>query len=95
MSISNEELLIRGLVDDIYQMEEKINLLNESLNKDNGQNISFKRIENLKSIKSYLIQQKIALNDSLLLETKNNSDIIQEKIDQIKNLENNLESKKK
>ena len=36
MSISNEELLIRGLVDDIYQMEEKINMLNESLNKDNG-----------------------------------------------------------
>ena len=94
MSISNEEFLIRGLVDDIYQMEEKINLLNESINKDNGQNFSFKRIENLKSIKSNLIQQKIALNDSLLLETKNNSDIIQEKIDQIKNIENNLESKK-
>ena len=94
MSISNEELLIRGLVDDIYQMEEKINLLNESLNKDNGQNISLKRIEKLKSIKSYLIQQKIALNDSLLLETKNNSDIIQEKVDQIKDIENILESKK-
>jgi hypothetical protein len=94
MSISNEELLIRALVDDIYQTEEKINLLNESLNKDNTQNTTFKKIETLKSIKDNLIQQKLSLNDSLLLKTKNNSDVIQEKLDKIKDIENNLESKK-
>ena len=94
MSISNEELLIRALVDDIYQTEEKINLLNESLNKDNTQNTTFKKIETLKSIKDNLIQQKLSLNDSLLLKTKNNSDVIQEKLEKIKDIENNLESKK-
>ena len=94
MSISNEELLIRALVDDIYQTEEKINLLNESLNKDNSQNSTFKKIETLKTIKNNLIQQKLSLNDSLLLKTRNNSDVIQEKLDKIKDIENNLESKK-
>ena len=94
MSISNEELLIRALVDDIYQTEEKINSLNESLNKDNSQNTSFKRIENLKQMKNNLIQQRISLNDSFALETKNNSDVIQEKLDKIKEIENNLQSKK-
>jgi hypothetical protein len=94
MSISNEELLIRALVDDIYQTEEKINSLNESLNKDYSQNTSFKRIENLKQMKNNLIQQRISLNDSFVLESKNNSDVIQEKLDKIKDIENNLQSKK-
>lgn len=94
MSISNEELLIRALVDDIYQTEEKINSLNESLSKDNGHNTSFKRIENLKQMKNNLIQQRISLNDSFVLESKNNSDVIQEKLDKIKEIENNLQSKK-
>ena len=94
MSISNEELLIRALVDDIYQTEEKINSLNESLNKDNSQNTSFKRIENLKQMKNNLIQQRISLNDSFALESKNNSDVIQEKLSKIKEIENKLQSKK-
>lgn len=94
MSISNEELLIRALVDDIYQTEEKINSLNESLNKDNSQNTSFKRIENLKQMKNNLIQQRISLNDSFALESKNNSDVIQEKLGKIKEIENKLQLKK-
>ena len=94
MSISNEELLIRALVDDIYQTEEKINSLNESLNKDYSQNTSFKRIENLKQMKNNLIQQRISLNDSFVQESKNNSEAIQEKLDKIKDIENNLQSKK-
>lgn len=94
MSISNEELLIRALVDDIYQTEEKINLLNESLNKDNSQNTSFKRIENLKQMKNNLIQQRLSLNDSFVFESKNNTDLIQEQLDKIKDIENNLQSKK-
>ena len=94
MSISNEELLIRDLVDDIYQTEEKINSLNESLNKDYSQNTSFKRIENLKQMKNNLIQQRISLNDSFVQESKNNSEAIQEKLDKIKDIENNLQSKK-
>ena len=90
MSISNEELLIRTLVDEIYKIEEKINLLNESLNNDNIKN----KIENLKNIKNNLIQQKLSINNSFLLESKNNSDDLQKEIDKIKNIENNLESKK-
>ena len=90
MSISNEELLIRTLVDEIYKIEEKINLLNESLNNDNIKN----KIENLKNIKNNLIQQKLCINNSFLLESKNNSDDLQKEIDKIKNIENNLESKK-
>ena len=94
MSISNEEVLIRALVDDIYQTEEKINLLNESLNKDNGQSTIFQRIENLRALKNNLIQQKLNLNNSFLIESKNNNELIQEKFNKIKDIENNLELKK-
>ena len=94
MSISNEELLIRALVDDIYKTEEKINLLNESINKDKSKDSSFKKIEYLKSIKNNLIQQKFSLNESILEELKNNNNIIKEKINKIKEIENNLELKK-
>ena len=41
---SNEELLIRAQVDEIYQIEEKINLLNDQLNKNDTQNIFLKKI---------------------------------------------------
>ena len=94
MSISNEEVLIRALVDDIYQTEEKIILLNESLNKDNGQSTIFQRIENLRALKNNLIQQKLNLNNSFLIESKNNNELIQEKFNKIKDIENNLELKK-
>ena len=40
---SNEELLIRAQVDEIYQIEEKINLLNDQLNKNDTQNIFLKK----------------------------------------------------
>jgi hypothetical protein len=42
-SNSNEELLIRAQVDEIYQIEEKINLLNDQLNKDTNQNNFMKK----------------------------------------------------
>ena len=94
MSISNEELLIRALVDEIYRIEEKINLINESINNDNINDTTLKRIENLKIIRNNLLQQKISLNNSFLLDSKNHSKIMQQKLNRIKNIENNLESKK-
>ncbi len=94
MSISNEERLIRALVDEIYKIEEKINSLNESINKDKSHNIIFKRIKYLKSLKDSLLQQRISLNDSFLQTQNLNSKIIQEKLNKIKIIENNLESKR-
>ena len=55
---SNEELLIRAQVEDIYQIEEKINLINDKLNESNTQNISFQKIEKLKSFRNNLLQKK-------------------------------------
>ena len=87
---SNEELLIRALVDDIYQIEEKINSINDQINKNEVQNISIKKIEELKTCRNNLIQKKIKLNDSLISEMKNNSDLIQQKLNLIKNIDDNL-----
>ena len=56
---SNEEILIRAQVEEIYQIEEKINLINDKLNESNTQNISFKKIEKLKSFRNNLLQKKL------------------------------------
>ena len=94
MSISNEEFLIRALVDEIYKIEEKINSLNESIKKDESHSIISKHLNYLKSLKDNLLNQKMLLNDSILSTQNSNSKIIQEKINKIKVIENNLESKK-
>jgi hypothetical protein len=52
---SNEELLIRAQVDEIYQIEEKINLINDKLSKINTQNSFLKKIEELKLLRNNLI----------------------------------------
>ena len=58
---SKEELLIRKQVEDIYQIEEKINLINDKLNNSNTQNTSIKKIEKLKSFRNNLLQKKLKL----------------------------------
>ena len=93
-SNSNEELLIRALVDDIYQIEEKINSIYDQINKNEEQNLSFKKIEDLKTCRNNLIQKKIKLNDSLITKMKNNSDLIQKKLNLIKDIDDNLTSMK-
>ena len=77
---SNEELLIRAQVDEIYQIEEKINLINDQLNKNNTHNIYIKKINELKSFRNNLLQKKIKLNEVFFSE--------------LKNLENNITSMK-
>ena len=57
-SNSNEELLIRALVDDIYQIEEKINSIYEQISKNNDQSTILKKIEDLKLYRNNLIQKK-------------------------------------
>lgn len=42
-SNSNEELLIRALVDDIYQIEEKINSIYEQISKNSDQSTIIKK----------------------------------------------------
>ena len=93
-SNSNEELLIRALVDDIYQIEEKINSIYDQINRNEEQNLSFKKIEDLKTCRNNLIQKKIKLNDSLITKMKNNSDLIQKKLNLIKDIDDNLTSMK-
>ena len=91
---SNEELLIRALVDDIYQIEEKINSIYDKINK-NGNNSNYnKKIDELKSCRNNLIQQKIKLNDNFLSEIKNNSEAIQQKQNLIKDIDDNITSMK-
>ena len=91
---SNEELLIRALVDDIYQIEEKINSIYDQINKNNEQSNYNKKIEELKNCRNNLIQKKIKLNDTFLSEIKNNSDTIQQKQNLIKDIDDNITSMK-
>ena len=93
-SNSNEELLIRALVDDIYQIEEKINTIYDQINKSDKQKQSYKKIEELKDLRNNLIQKKISLNDSFMSNIKNNSDLIQEKLNLIKDIDDNITSMK-
>ena len=93
-SHSNEELLIRALVDDIYQIEEKINSIYDQINKIENQNPSYKKIEELKDLRNNLIQKKINLNDTFMSDLKNNSELIQEKINLIKDIDDNITSMK-
>ena len=89
---SNEELLIRAQVDEIYQIEEKINLLNDQLNKNDTQNIFLKKIDELKSFRNNLLQKKIKLNEVFYTEMQKIADEIQDKFSDLKNLENNITS---
>ena len=89
-SNSNEELLIRALVDDIYQIEEKINSIYDQISKNNDQSDIIKKIEDLKLFRNNLIQKKINLNESFLSEIKNNSDEIEQKFNLIKEIEDNI-----
>ena len=91
---SNEELLIRAQVDEIYQIEEKINLINDQLNKNNTQNIYLKKIDELKSFRNNLLQKKIKLNEVFYTEMQKITNEIQEKFSELKNLENNITSLK-
>ena len=91
---SNEELLIRAQVDEIYQIEEKINLLNDQLNKNDTQNIFLKKIDELKSFRNNLLQKKIKLNEVFYTEMQKITDEIQDKFSELKNLENNITSLK-
>ena len=91
---SNEELLIRAQVDEIYQIEEKINLLNDQLNKNDTQNIFLKKIDELKSFRNNLLQKKIKLNEVFYTEMQKITDEIQDKFSDLKNLENNITSLK-
>ena len=90
---SNEELLIRAQVDEIYQIEEKINLLNDQLNKNDTQNIFLKKIDELKSFRNNLLQKKIKLNEVFYTEMQKIADEIQDKFSDLKNLENNITSR--
>ena len=87
---SNEELLIRAQVDEIYQIEEKINLLNDQLNKSTNENNFMKKIEELKSLRNNLLQKKIKLNEIFCSEMQKISNEIEEKFSLIKNIENNI-----
>ena len=87
---SNEELLIRAQVEDIYQIEEQINLINDKLNENNTQNISFQKIEKLKSFRNNLLQKKIKLNEIFCSEMQKISNEIEEKFNLIKNIDNNI-----
>ena len=91
---SNEELLIRAQVEDIYQIEEKINLINDQLNKSKTQNNFMKRIEELKLFRNNLLQKKIKLNEIFCSEIQKISNEIQEKFSFINNIENNIASLK-
>ena len=91
---SNEELLIRAQVDEIYQIEEKINLINDKLSKINTQNSFLKKIEELKLLRNNLIQKKIKLNEVFCSEMQKIANEIQEKFSLIKNIENNIVSMK-
>ena len=91
---SNEELLIRAQVDEIYQIEEKINLINDQLNKNNTHNIYMKKIDELKSFRNNLLQKKIKLNEVFYTEMQKITNEIQEKFSELKNLENNITSMK-
>ena len=91
---SNEELLIRAQVDEIYQIEEKINLINDQLNKNNTQNIYMQKIDELKSFRNNLLQKKIKLNEVFYTEMQKITNEIQEKFSELKNLENNITSMK-
>ena len=91
---SNEELLIRAQVDEIYQIEEKISLLNHQLSKNDTQNIFLKKIDELKSFRNNLLQKKIKLNEVFYTEMQKITDEIQDKFSDLKNLENNITSLK-
>ena len=77
-------------MDEIYQIEEKINLLNAQLNKDTNQNNFMKKIEELKSLRNNLLQKKIKLNEIFCSEMQRISNEIKEKFSMIKNIENNI-----
>ena len=87
---SKEELLIRKQVEDIYQIEEKINIINDKLNNSNTQNTSIKKIEKLKSFRNNLLQKKLKLNEIFCSEMQKISEEIQEKVDLIKNIDDNI-----
>ena len=91
---SNEEILIRAQVDEIYQIEEKINLLSEQLNKADTQNIFMKKIEELKNYSNNLIEKKMKLNSIFCTEMKKMTDEIKSKYNLFQNMENNITSLK-
>ena len=87
---SNEEILIRAQVDEIYQIEEKINLLSEQLNKADTKNIFMKKIEELKNYRNNLIEKKMKLNSVFCTEMKKINDEIKSKYNLFQNMENNI-----
>ena len=87
---SNEELLIRAQVEEIYQIEEKINLLNDQLNKDENQNNFMKKIQEFKKLRNSVLQKKVELNEIFCSEMQKISNEIQEKLSLIKNIENSI-----
>ena len=89
-SNSNEELLIRALVDDIYKFEEKINSIYDQINKNDQNNNSIQKIEELKNCRNNLIRQKIKLNDNLISEIKTNADRIKKKLSLIKDIDDDI-----
>ncbi len=91
---SNEEILIRAQVDEIYQIEEKINLLSEQLNKADTKNIFMKKIEELKNYRNNLIEKKMKLNSVFCTEMKKINDEIKSKYNLFQNMENNITSLK-
>ena len=93
-SNSNKELLIRSLVDDIYQIEEKINSIYYQINKNEQNDTFIQKIEALKNCRNSLIQKKIKLNNTLISKIKINSDIIQEKLNLLEDIDNNINSMK-
>ena len=77
-------------MDDIYQIEEKINPINDKINKSEQNNNSIQKIEELKNCRNNLIQQKIKLNGTLISGIKNNYDTIHKNLSLIKDKDDKI-----
>ena len=82
-SLLKEEILIKSLVDEIFNAEEKISQINNTKDiSQNGQNLNNQKIFELKSLQNNLQQKLIILNNNYQseLSTKNIQIISQQKI---------------
>ena len=82
-STLKEEILIKSLIDEIFNAEEKISQINNMKDfSQNGQNLNNKKLFELKSLQNDLQQKLIILNNNYQTElsSKNNQIISQQKL---------------
>ena len=90
-NIENEEIIIKNLVEDVHELEEKINILNNNLNNKESK---LKKLNELEEAKNYLYKNISQCNNDISTETKKNDISLEHKKILIKELDQKINENK-